>query len=564
MSLAFASIVTLLYFALSVIAVLGAIAYATDAGSLGIVIAITILLNFVVWLVAPAIQDFMMRWFYSMRFLEEEAKAQPWWPFVERVCGENRIKPPRFGIIDDANPTAFTYGSTANRARVVLTRGIVNDLTPGELEAVIAHELGHVVNRDFIVMTIASTLLQILYQLYVFCTRAAGRSTGGNKKGNAAAVLWAVGLGALVLYFLGTYLLLYLSRTREYMADEFAAKATGDGNLLSTALLKVAYGIAAAPDTEQTAHLLRATRAQGLFDVQQARGTALVHANAKDQPGTLERALLFDMVSPWAWIVQLGSTHPLIGKRLERLMQLSQRPRFDFERIKAQNVDRARLYAGFWRDATIWALPWLAAIAFAAFFLLHLLAPSLGLMPTAAFVLVAVFAVGVWLRLRMKYPSSEFPPSDVMTCLSDVYASPVRGRPVALSGAAIGRGEAGYILSEDMMFRDKSGLIFLNYESGIPIFGNLYFAWKRLAPLIDQPATAKGWFLRGTTHHLELTRFEAAGQVIKSRVFMWSAIGAVFVIVLGIAIGIGAGAASVALGAHRPYPPAIYEPATRK
>jgi len=561
MSLAFASILTLLYFALSVVGVLGAVVYATDTASFGIVITITILINVVVWLVGPVIQDFMMRWFYAMRFLDEEARAQPWWPFVERVCGENRIKPPRFGIIDDANPTAFTYGSTANRARVVLTRGIVHDLSPRELEAVIAHELGHVVNRDFIVMTIASTLLQILYQLYVFCTRAAGRSSGGGgKKGNAAAVLWAVGLGALLLYFLGTYLLLYLSRTREYMADEFAAKATGDGNLLSTALLKVAYGIAASPDTEQTAHLLRATRAQGLFDVQQARGTALVTANAGDQPATFERALLFDMVSPWAWIVQLRSTHPLIGRRLERLMRFTQQPRFDFERIKAQEVDRGRLYSRFWRDATIWALPWLAAIAFALLVLVHLLAPALGLMPAGSLVLIAVFAAGVWLRLRMKYPSSDFPPSDVMTCLSDVYASPVRGTPVALSGAAIGRGQAGFILSEDMMFRDRSGLIFLNYESGIPIFGNLYFAWKKLAPLIDQPATAKGWFLRGTTHHLELSRFEAAGQVIKSRVFMWGAIGAVLAMVLFFILGIAAGAATSAMGA---YPPAVYEPASR-
>jgi Zn-dependent protease with chaperone function len=553
MSLAFASILTLTYFAGSVLAVLLAIAYATNATSLGVVILLTILFNFVVWLVSPVIQDFMMRWFYSMRFLEDgEARAQPWWGFVERVCGENKIKPPRFGVIDDANPTAFTYGSTANRARVILTRGIVSDLAPRELEAVIAHELGHVVNRDFIVMTIASTLLQILYQLYVFCTHFAGRGSG-DKKNQAAAALYAVGIGALVLYFLGTYLLLYLSRTREYLADEFSAKATGDGNLLSDALLKVAYGIAASPDTEKTAHLLRATRAQGLFDVQQARGTALVSANAKDQPATVERALLFDMVSPWAWIVQLRSTHPLIGKRLERLMTLTQRPRFDFERIKTQEIDRARLYAGFWRDATIWALPWVAAIAFVLMMLLHVMMPWLGVMPTGAVVFVAVFAVGVWLRLRMRYPSSDFPPSDVMTCLSDVYASPVRGKPVSLSGAAIGRGQAGYILSSDMMFRDRSGLIFLNYESGIPIFGNLYFAWKKLEPLIGQPATAKGWFLRGVTHHLELTRFEAAGQVIKSRVFMWSAIGAAFAIVLAIIVGVGAGAIATAMSDGPPY-----------
>lgn len=558
MSLAFASILTLAYFVLSVLAVLTAIAFATDAASLGVVIALTVVINLVVWLVSPWITDFIMRWAYSMRFLEEaEAKAQPWWAFVERVCAEHKIKVPRFGVIDDANPTAFTYGSTANRARVVITRGIAHDLSLRELEAVIAHELGHVVNRDFIVMTMASTLLQILYQLYAFCSRAAQNANrgSGKNKGQAAAALFVIGLGALLLYAIGTYLLLYLSRTREFMADEFAAKATGDGNLLSTALLKVAYGIAAAPDTEQTAHLLRATRAQGLIDVQQARGPALVHANARDDTPTIERALLFDMVSPWAWLVQLSSTHPLIGKRLERLMRFAQRPRFDFERIKTQEVDRVRLYAGFRRDLTIWLLPWVAAAGLAILVIVHLLAPQAGVMPLGAFVFVAVFAVGIWLRLRMRYPGGDFAPSDVMSCLADVYASPVRGRAVALSGAAIGRGTAGYILSEDMMFRDRSGLIFLNYESGIPLFGNLYFAWKKLQPLIDRPAVASGWFLRGATHHLELHRFEADGQVIKSRVKLWSIIGAVLAIILAGVVALAAGAGAVAFDQMRPVVP---------
>ncbi len=564
MSLAFASFLTLAYFVLSVLGVLTAIAFATDAASLGVMIVLTILINLAVWFIAPWITDFIMRLAYSMRFLEDaEARAQPWWAFVERVCSEHKIKPPRFGVIDDANPTAFTYGSTANRARVVITRGLVNDLSRPELEAVIGHELGHIVNRDFIVMTMASTLLQILYQLYAFCARAAQASNrgSGKNKGQAAAALYLIGLGALLLYAIGTYLLLYLSRTREYMADEFSARATGDGNLLSTALLKVAYGIAAAPDTEQTAHLLRATRAQGLIDVAQARGPALVHANARDDVPTIERALLFDMVSPWAWLVQFSSTHPLIGRRLERLMRFTQRPRFDFERIKTQAVDRGRLYAGFTRDLTIYLLPWGAIALLAVLVLVHLLAPQLGVMPTGAVVFVAVFAVGVWLRLRMRYPGGEFPPGDVMTCLADVYASPVRGRPVALSGAAIGRGTAGYILSEDMMFRDRSGLIFLNYESGIPIFGNLYFAWKKLQPLIDRPAVASGWFLRGATHHLELHRFEADGQTIKSRVKLWSVIGAVLAILLAVVVAIGASAAAVAIDRARPVIPLIRDTA---
>ena len=67
---------------------------------------------------------------------------------------------------------AFTYGILRSNARIVVTEGIFEFLNEEEAKAVVAHELGHIVNRDFIVMTAAATLVQILYQVYAALTRA--------------------------------------------------------------------------------------------------------------------------------------------------------------------------------------------------------------------------------------------------------------------------------------------------------------------------------------------------------------------------------------------------------
>jgi len=127
----------------------------------------------------------------------------------------------------------------------VVTQGIFEFLSEDEQRAVVAHELGHILNRDFILMTMAGMLVQILYQVYAALMRSSGGSS--DKKGKGAII----GLAALLCYYIGIYLLLYLSRTREYLADAFSASRVEPRHLAS-ALIKIAYGIVAVEDTEAT------------------------------------------------------------------------------------------------------------------------------------------------------------------------------------------------------------------------------------------------------------------------------------------------------------------------
>ena len=117
--------------------------------------------------------------------------------------------------------------------------------------------------------------------------------------------------------------------------------------------------------------------------------------------------------------------------------------------------------------------------------------------------------------------------------MSDIYVSPIRGKPVLIKGSIIGKGTPGYIFSEDMMLQDNTGLIYLNYESYIPLFGNLIFGWKKVSGLVGKESEAYGWFLRGATHHLELSRLVCGKEVIKSSIRFWRLFWSIALMVVG-------------------------------
>lgn len=554
-----ASLVTLLLLSGFVLAIILAISYFAGYISWWLMISITLVYNFLAWLIGPYISTLMFKWFYKIEFYDyEQVKDRSYIKFLKKLCDEHNIKVPRIGLIRDQNPTAFTYGSASFNATIVITEGLFTFLNEKELKSVIAHEVGHIVNKDFIIMSIASTLLQVLYQVYViFAGR--GRRVGlarlgkkGSKKGNIFTI---IGIISLIFYLIGTYIVLFLSRLREYYADQFAAKAMGDPNILSSALVKIAYGIASVPDTKKTAHLLNNTRAQGIFDFKSANEIGLVYHNAGGKMNLIEKALLFDLVSPWAWLQQLKSTHPLIGKRISRLCTLTNKPAFNFDRIINKEVDKQRIWRNFFKDFFVkYSVTFLTILLFIILIvkttftamgmekgassdtMLSTLLPQLGIILVVYLVILIILSI---VKIRYRYPMTGFQDSTVIDLMSDLYASPVRGRPVKLKGKAIGRGVAGFIFGEDMIFQDKSGFVYLNYESGIPLFGNLFFAWKKLKTLLMKPADITGWFLRGATHHVELYRFNSGGKVIKSYARFWYVAGLVVTIIFLLIIVFG-------------------------
>ncbi len=503
---------------------------------------LTIFVNGIVFFLAPYVMDLIQRSFYRTRWvslvdIERQSRASA--NIIRQICAQKGLKTPKLGLINDQNPTAFTYGSLPNTARVVVSQGLFTYLADEEAAAVYAHELGHVVHWDFAIMTLAHTLVQICYLLYVFL-REIGKGDRDNKAAKLAA---SAALVAYIFYVVGTYLVLYLSRVREYFADHFAAEATGNPNALSRALVKIAYGIvdqsqkAAAPS-----RVLEGTRALGIFDPQAAVATGTVYGSAGTE--AVGRVFLWDLFNPWATWMELNSTHPLTGKRIRALANyaevLGQPAAFNMAAIvsEGRHLDKGRLYGGFVLDILVYAAPRLGGF-------LGLVAGIVAARLLAGnndFKLVGLI-LGSWLlgwglgkaiKVGVMYPSfRQAPAMDVLTLMSDPYASPLRGRPARLEGQVIGRGDSGYIWGSDLQFQDKTGLIFLHYVSRFGALGNFLFGANQVKGLIGQRGEVVGWFRRGLASYMDMVQLRLANRRISSFPRFWGWIGSVLLLLCG-------------------------------
>jgi Zn-dependent protease with chaperone function len=520
----FASLVTFGLILGMVIGVILAAMVAMGEVNLTFAIVLTIVINLVIWLISPWLSDLTLRWFNQLEFLDDAAVKQRY-PgihlLIHQVADEYRFTAPRIGFIPDRNPTAFTYGLLRSNARIVVTQGIFEFLNEEEQRAVVAHELGHIVNRDFILMTMAGMLVQILYQVYAALARS---SRGGGDKKNAGAL---VAIAALIAYYIGIYLLLYLSRTREYLADSFSADRVEPRHLAS-ALVKIAYGIVAIEDTEATQSLLRSTRHLGVIDVKNARYTGLLAESTTADPGAAAQAMLFDTYNPWAGLIQLNSTHPLTGRRVAHLGEIAREKGqsfadYDVEAAaKRVNLNRGKLWGSFLSELLLLIAP----------LLLGLLAGLLGAWQLAP----AAIALGVLLTLPLRYPLGTPRDANVMDLMGDPAASPVLGKAVRLDGKAIGRASPGFIAGEDVIFQDKTGLMAVDFRSMLGLLGNLFAGWKRVPKHLNEPGTATGWFRRSMGGYLILRELKTTAGALRAKPFFWQVLLSLAVIVINLIV----------------------------
>ena len=509
----FASFVTLSLLTAMVAGIVIAALVAAGSLDVGAALVMVLIVNTVIFFISPWLTDLMLKWINKVAWLDDsDLKVR--YPHVHRivhdVAREYRFTAPSVGIIPDRNPTAFTYGIFRPGARIVLTDGIFEFLNEEETRAVVAHELGHIVNRDFLVMTVAGTLVQMLYVIYSSLTKT--KSGGGDSKGKNA--LAAIGIASYVMYLLGTYILLYLSRTREYLADSFAAERV-EARHLANALVKIAYGIAEATDSDETRQLLASTRHMGVMDFKGASHLGLVVEAAKTQPNATARAMLFDIYNPWAKLIELSSTHPLTGKRIQALAAIARDKRQPFQDIdveaaaRAADVNRPALWRKFLRELALPILPVLTLIGLVGTGIASGV-PSIALMAVPAMLLV-------WAALiPITYPFTQPADTDVVALMGDVAASPMVGRPVRLQGQVIGRANAGSVIGEDTIFADTTGRTTIDFRSLWGPIGDMWTGWRRIKPHIGANGEVTGWFRRGMGGYIIMSELKTTAGRLKA------------------------------------------------
>jgi heat shock protein HtpX len=232
-------------------------------------------------------------YFFSDKLVLRMHRAQPVTPaqapelhrMVEEVARAAGVPKPRVYVIPEMQPNAFATGRNPEHGVVAVTEGIMQMLDARELKGVLAHEMAHIKNRDILVATVAAGIagaVTYIANALQFSAFFGGGQSDDEESGSPAGML----LMAFVAPIAATMIQLGISRSREYMADETAARLTGDPEALARALEKLERGAQRIP-----AHV---------------------------EPAT---ASLF-IVSPLAGgrsLLSLFSTHPPMGERIARL-----------------------------------------------------------------------------------------------------------------------------------------------------------------------------------------------------------------------------------------------------
>jgi heat shock protein HtpX len=211
-------------------------------------------------------------------------------PMVERLCQRMKLPMPKLWVIPESAPNAFATGRNPSHSSVAVTVGLLELMDDREVEAVIAHELGHILNRDILVSSIAATLGAAITFLGRMAFWFGGSRNSDEEEGGGGSMIG--GLAMMIVAPIAAMLIqMAISRTREYGADAAAARYTGDPDAMISALRRLEGWSKRIPMdvSPATAHM---------YIIQPFSGEAMM---------------------------RLFSTHPATEQRIARLQQLQTR-----------------------------------------------------------------------------------------------------------------------------------------------------------------------------------------------------------------------------------------------
>ncbi|WP_321422274.1 zinc metalloprotease HtpX [uncultured Methanobacterium sp.] len=237
---------------------------------------------------------------------------------IDELAMNAGIPKPKVGIAETGIPNAFAFGRTKGDGRVCVTRGILNLLDEEELKAVLGHEISHIRHNDMAVMTLISVVPLICYWIFI------STLFGGNRDSDAGAI----GAVALVGYLLGQLLVLFVSRVREYYADEGSVEIGGKPHKLASALYKLVYG--SVNLDKRAVKEVEGVKAFFVNDISDAQNEISdLRQLDTDMDGVISERELAELrnmdtnIGTGSKIMELLSTHPNMVKRIKRLAELS-------------------------------------------------------------------------------------------------------------------------------------------------------------------------------------------------------------------------------------------------
>ncbi|MGB3495917.1 MAG: M48 family metalloprotease [Elainellaceae cyanobacterium] len=509
-------------------------------------------------LVLMGISPWLMRWilgqFYGVTSLSErelERRSPESLRLLKRVSKKEHFPMPKFHLLPTDAPAIFSYGHLPRTSRIVISRGILTQLSDDEMACLIAAELGHICQRDVIPMTLTVLVQQISFLLYWGVAQWGDRQRNGALRGIASGLAAA----AYGLFWIIRLPSLWLSRTRQYQGDRYATSLTGNPNGQTRALLNLAVGMAQAMERQRLTDFRlegleslmavsyrQALTLGSLHSKQQSLAQENVQAEAEQTSQaqaaqtktsqaktsspeamqlpptvTLQPFLAWDVQNPHRRWLTINNTHPPLGDRLYQLAQYAAqwRIRPDLELSSRPGAKEAT--KPFWLQVIPYVAP---ALGIAVAIVLWLAGGIAGVVNIDALAWlwgdrsllwggVAIGAsFGTLIRINSFFPDITTANAKAETALPEllqtVSPTPVDSVPVKWTGKLLGRDRIANGLNQDLMLRTAYGSIKLHFLSALGPLGNLVVGKNHPADFVGKTVTITGWFRRGATPWIDV------------------------------------------------------------
>ncbi len=516
---------------------------------------------------SPWLWDLLLQKSYNLKTLsvnQLSAKSPEALKLLRSFSHKKKIPFPALKILPTAAPVAFTYGNLPQTIRVVVSQGLLDSLTPDEIATIYAGEVGHIVNGDYALISIAVLILQIPYTIYWQVAYWGERlaqichdKLPSYRKFLPTLVTWISAIVANFSYSIFWLLrlpLLWICRLKTYHSDRAAASITGNPNAISRSILKIAIATTQEMQRQgQTSFLLEGLELLTPLGYQQAlllggsyrqlTDSIQREAITTDPIANLIKLLTWDCLNPCRQWLIWGYGHPLTGDRLvllnryakywklnteidlpePTLPKKSQRPQLSWRIIPEfmtytqglPLLQRAAIYGvviGFMLRFLLWIV---GAIGY-QFYVIEIVWLFRNANPFHLGCLLIVGGLAIFLLINSYFP--DIKPNIAKTelhlgaLLTEVKAVPSQTKTARMTGQLLGRRGISNWLGQDLWLQAPQGLIKLNFLSALGAGGNLFLSkTPRPNKLVNRQVTVLGWWRRGVTPWIDVETLRSPG-----------------------------------------------------